>query len=297
MKFAVTALLVLLAAMANAASPGPTKITVNGVELHYVSAGSGEPVILLHGGQGDYRSWEPQIAALSRYYHVISYSRRYHFPNLNPQTATDHSVLVEAADLAAFIGALRLKRVNLVGTSMGAATALVLAVEHPKLVRSLVLAEPAILGWAKHLPEGSALYDDFMKRILDPAREAFAAGNDEAAMRIFVDGFAKPGRFDGLPADARTGIMQNATFFKMMSRSKDPYPEIDRRKLWSLRMPVLVITGEKTIEIHRRIDEELTKVIPRARSSTIPAAGHGSPRENPGAFTEVVENFLQTSGK
>jgi pimeloyl-ACP methyl ester carboxylesterase len=64
-----------------------------------------------------------------------------------------------------------------------------------------------------------------------------------------------------------------------------------------LRMPVLVITGEKTIEIHRRIDEELTKVIPRARSATIPAAGHGSPRENPGVFTEVVENFLETNGK
>ena len=91
--------------------------------------------------------------------------------------------------------------------------------------------------------------------------------------------------------------MQNAGFFKMMSRSEKPYPEIDRRALFSLRMPVLVITGEKTIEIHRRIDEELTKMIPRARSATIPAAGHGSPRENPGAFTEVVENFLETSGK
>jgi pimeloyl-ACP methyl ester carboxylesterase len=62
-------------------------------------------------------------------------------------------------------------------------------------------------------------------------------------------------------------------------------------------MPVLVITGEKTVEIHRRIDEELSRMIPRARSATIPAAGHGSPRENPRAFTEVVENFLETSGR
>ena len=62
-------------------------------------------------------------------------------------------------------------------------------------------------------------------------------------------------------------------------------------------MPVLVITGEKTVEIHRRINEELSRLIPRARSATIPNAGHGSPRENPQAFTEVVENFLETSGK
>ena len=185
--------LVLLAAAASAAPPEPTKILVNGVELHYISAGTGEPVILLHGGQGDYRSWEPQMAALSRYYHVISYSRRYNFPNQNPQTATNHSALVEAADLAALIKALRLKRANLVGTSMGAATALTLAIEHPNMVRSLVLAEPPILAWAKHFPDGGKLYKDFMRRIQNPARDAFAAGNDEAAMRFFVDGFATAG--------------------------------------------------------------------------------------------------------
>jgi pimeloyl-ACP methyl ester carboxylesterase len=291
----VAAAFVLLAAAAIAAPPEPTKIIVNGVELHYISAGTGEPVILLHGGQGDYRSWEPQMAALSRYYRVISYSRRYNFPNQNPQTATNHSVLVEAADLAALIKALHLKRANLVGTSMGAATALTLAIEHPNMVRSLVLAEPPLLAWAKHFQDG-ALYEDFMRRIQDPARDAFAAGNDEAAMRFFVDGFAMPGRFDKLAPEARLGVMQNAGFFRMMTRSQDPYPDLPRAQLRGLRLPVLVITGEKTVEIHRRIDEELSKAIPRARSATIPNAGHGSPRENPGAFTEVVENFLETSG-
>ena len=147
-----SACLALLAAVANAAPPEPTKIIVNGVELHYISAGTGEPVILLHGGQGDYRSWEPQMAALSRYYHVISYSRRYNFPNQNPQVATNHSVIVEAEDLAALIKALHLKHANLVGTSIGAATALMLAIEHPNMVRSLVLAEPPILALGETFP-------------------------------------------------------------------------------------------------------------------------------------------------
>jgi len=296
MRLLVAACLGWLAVSAEAALPAPTKIIVNGVELHYISAGSGEPVILLHGGQGDYRSWEPQMAALSRYYHVISYSRRYNFPNQNPHNATNHSAIVEAEDLAALIKALRLKRANLVGTSMGAATALTLAIKHPGMVRSLVLAEPPLLSWAKHFQEG-ALYDDFMRRIEDPARDAFAAGNDEAAMRYFVDGFANAGRFDSLSPEARLGVMQNAGFFRMMVRSENPYPDISRHDLLSLRIPVLVITGEKTVEIHRRIDEELSKTIPRARSASIPNAGHGSPRENPGTFTEVVENFLETSGK
>lgn len=292
----IAALLVLIAVTARAASPEPTKIIVNGIELHYISAGHGEPVILLHGGQGDYRSWEPQMAALSRQYHVVSYSRRYNYPNNNPQTATNHSAIVEAADLAALLKALRLKRVNLVGTSMGAATALTLVIDHPNMVRSLVLAEPPILEWAKKFDDGR-LYEDFMQRIQNPAREAFAAGNDEAAMRFFVDGFASPGRFDKLPPEAKLGVRQNAAFFKMMTRSSNPYPDIARYDLQRLRLPVLVITGEKTVEIHRRINQELARLIPRARSAAIPNAGHGSPRENPQAFTEVVENFLETSGK
>jgi pimeloyl-ACP methyl ester carboxylesterase len=235
------------------------------------------------------------MAELSRYYHVVSYSRRYNFPNQNPLTATDHSARTEAADLKAFIKALRLKRVNLIGTSTGAATALTFALDNPGKVRRLIIAEPPVLALAKRFPEGDALYQDFMKRIQDPARAAFAAGDDESAMRIFVDGFATPGRFDALPPDARLGVMQNAGSFKMLTRSQDPYPDIPAVSLRQLRMPVLVITGERTIAIHRRIDEELSRLIPRARSATIPAAGHESPRENPQAFTEVVEDFLTSS--
>lgn len=288
-------LLAVLAAVGHAAPAEPIKIRVNGIELNYISAGSGEPLILLHGGQGDYRSWELPMAELSRYYRVISYSRRYNFPNQNPQTSTDHSAKTEAADLSALIKALRLKRVNLVGTSMGAATALTFAIDNPRKVRRLIIAEPPLLSLAKRFPEGDALYQDFMTRIQNPANAAFAAGDDEIAMRFFVDGFATPGRFDALPPEARLGVMQNAGFFKMLARSSDPYPEISRASLRRLSMPVLVITGEKTIAIHRRIDEELSRLIPRARSATIPAAGHESPRENPRVFTEVVDNFLTSS--
>jgi len=288
--------LAFIASVVSAAAPEPTRIQVNGIELHYISAGAGEPLILLHGGQGDYRSWEPQMRDLSRRYRVISYSRRYNYPNNNPQTATNHSANVEAADLVAFIRALKLGSVHLVGTSMGAATALTLAVNHPGMVRSLTIAEPPIIAWAKDFPDGGALYRDFMQRIHEPARAAFAAGDETTAMRFIVDGLATAGRFDSLSPESRLMVMQNAAFFKMMVRSENPYPDLSRDKVWRLKMPVLVITGEKTIAMHREIDGELARLIPRARSSTIPNAGHGSPRENAEAFTQVVENFLATTG-
>ena len=90
----------------------PKAVRVRDVELHYIEEGSREPLILVHGGQGDYRSWAPQMAALSRHYRVIAYNRRYNYPNRNPLASTNHSAYVEAEDLAAFIRSLRLGRVN-----------------------------------------------------------------------------------------------------------------------------------------------------------------------------------------
>ena len=74
----------LLWCQAAGQSAGPIKVRANGVDLHYTERGRGEPLILLHGGQGDYRSWGAQVEALSPHYRVISYSRRYNYPNDNP---------------------------------------------------------------------------------------------------------------------------------------------------------------------------------------------------------------------
>jgi non-heme chloroperoxidase len=76
----------------------PVKVHVNGMDLHYIEEGRGEPLILLHGGQGDYRSWAPQMEELSGRYHVISYSRRYNFPNDNPLTPNYSSTYTDADD-------------------------------------------------------------------------------------------------------------------------------------------------------------------------------------------------------
>src|SRR5216117_4014971 len=112
----LTSLFLLLCGQAIGQSAQPTKIHVRGIELHYIEKGQGEPLILLHGGQGDYRSWGPQVEALSPQYRVISYSRRYNYPNHNPLT-DHHSAYVEADDLEALIRKLKLGRVHLVGTS------------------------------------------------------------------------------------------------------------------------------------------------------------------------------------
>jgi non-heme chloroperoxidase len=294
MKLALLLLLsLLLCGQTIGQSVQPTKIRVrSGIELHYVEQGQGEPLILLHGGQGDYRSWEPQMKALSPQFRVISYSRRYHYPNNNPLTAKYRSAFTEADDLAALIRKLGLGRVHLIGTSIGAFTALVLAVQHPEMVGSLVLAEPPVHEWARDSPNGAAAYAEFMTTIWEPAARAFKTGHDEGAMRILVDGFAGKGRFDNLPPEARAAAMQNSRFFKASTSSSDPFPNLSKAEVARLRIPVLIIIGENTIKIHRLVNEELARLLPKAEQAIIPKAGHGSPRENPQAFNEAVFKFL-----
>jgi pimeloyl-ACP methyl ester carboxylesterase len=282
----------LLCAQTIAQNIQPTRIHVRGIELHYIEQGQGEPLILLHGGQGDYRSWEPQLKALSPRFRVISYSRRYHYPNSNPLTAEYRSANTEADDLAAFIRKLKLGRVHLVGTSIGAFTALVLAVKHPEMVRSLVLAEPPVHAWMRDSPKGAEAYNEFMTTIWEPAAEAFKSGSDEAAMRILVDAFGGKGRFDNLPPEARAVAIANSRFFKAATSSSDPFPNLSKAKVRRLRIPVLVVSGEQTIRIHKLVNEELARLLPKAEHAIIPNAGHGSPRENPQAFNDAVLKFF-----
>src|SRR5437868_3190084 len=82
----------------------PVKVMVDGLEFTYIEKGQGERLILLHGGMGDYRSWSPQMEAFARKYRVISYSRRYSYPNRNPLSERNYSAFVDADDLAAFLG-------------------------------------------------------------------------------------------------------------------------------------------------------------------------------------------------
>jgi len=276
----------------SASARPPIRVVVNGVELHYVEQGQGEPVVLLHGGQGDYRAWRPQMLALTPRYRVISYSRRYHYPNNNPLSATNYSALVDADDLAGLIAALGLGPVHLVGTSYGALTALAFAIKHPDDVRSLVLAEPPVHPWVAGDTRGAELFQQFMTTVHEPAGQAFANGDGAAAMRILVDAFDGPGAFNRLPEDSRAAIMANAPFFHALTSSSDPFPNLSKSDVSRLRMPVLIVRGEQTDALHRLVTEEVGRVLPQAQRVTIAWAGHDSPRQNPDSFDYAMLEFL-----
>ena len=146
-------------------------------------------------------------------------------------------------------------------------------------------------------PDGVAAYRQFMTTIQEPARAAFKAGDDKGAMRFFVDGIIGTGRFDSLPAEGLAAVMQNSRFFRANTLSSDPYPNLSKDKVKRLRIPILILTGENTIRIHKLVNDELARLQPRAERAIIPKAGHGSSRDNPQAFNEAVLRFLTNSSE
>ena len=281
----------------SARTDAPTRVVVNGVELHYIEAGQGDPVILLHGDESDYRAWAPQILVLKPRHRVISYSRRYHFPNNNPISGTSHSALVDAEDLAGLMAQLGVPSAHLVGTSYGAFTALAFAIKHPEMVRSLVLAEPPVDQWVTGDARGAALYQQFMATVHEPAGQAFAKGDIEGAMRILIDSFDGAGAFKKLPAENRTAIMANARFSQALTASSDPYPNLSRSAVARLATPILIVKGVETDELHKLVTEEVGRVLPQAQRVTIAWAGHASPRQNPDSFNYAMLEFLGAASK
>ena len=129
---------------------------INGTELAYLEHGQGQPVVFVHGGFGDYREWELQVPAFAASFRTITLSCRGAWPNRKLEADEKITLDTFVEDLAAFIKALDLAPVHLVGhSSPGGFGGLLLAHRYPELLRSLVLLEPPT--WSFLLRRGGSL--------------------------------------------------------------------------------------------------------------------------------------------
>ena len=111
--------------------------SVNGLKIYYEINGTGEPLILLHGGFGNTEMFMPARAALAKNYKVIAVDLQGH-----GRTADiDRPIVPDsmANDIAALIKELNLGKTNIVGYSLGGSVALRLAIQHPELLQNVVL--------------------------------------------------------------------------------------------------------------------------------------------------------------
>jgi non-heme chloroperoxidase len=284
-------------------SPTPPikNITLDsGIRLSYIEAGTGTPVIFIHGTLGDLYMWTSFVESFGRDYRAIAYSRRYNFPNGNSvPSKANHSTAIEATDLAEFITKLKLPKAHVVGYSYGGYTALHLAVNHPEMIRTLVLAEPPLLPWvadmSEHQDEGKQMLMLQQTRFVDPARRALNRGNEEEAIRIFIDYVIRDGAFDALSNADKKALLRNAPEFVAEVMSENMFAPLSRQHVAALTMPILMISGEKTTGPLRLTDSELKETLPQRTTKRviIPNATHGMWYEDPTACTSALSTFLR----
>ncbi len=271
--------------------------SVNGTTLTYRLVGdSGTPVVFVHGSLGDLRDWDNQVVAFARTHRVIVYSRRYHPPNPPQNDDQVYSPILHAEDLGALLLALDVAPAHVVGSSYGAYTALVLALEHPELVRSLVLAEPPIMPLLTGTEEGDALRRAFFANTLDPARAAFTRGDSVGALRRYVDGVAGTRGFDGLPAETRAKMVAHSFEMRreMLANRAQYMPALKCADLGRLHTPVLLLSAERSTRLFHAITDELARCLRNDTTATIPGAGHAMHAANPAYYNQVVLRYLAT---
>src|SRR5262245_60576104 len=123
--------------------PGVKTLEVNGYPMAFLESGTGESVVLVHGAEGDYRSWARQVASPLRGFRLIAVSLRHYYPERWDGQGDTFSVRQHAEDLALFIEALGVGPVYLVAHSRGGSVAVRTTQKRPALVKKLVLMEGA----------------------------------------------------------------------------------------------------------------------------------------------------------
>lgn len=260
-----------------------------GAHLFYEREGAGPAVVLLHAGVADSRMWEPNRAALGAGRTLVTVDLRGF-----GRSPWGTGPFMHARDVLEVLDALGLRQAAVVGASFGGAVALDLALAAPERVSALVLAAPALGGWAWSTDQ-----------------RAFGAGEDELLdagdvdgavelnVRRWVDAGCPPGRVDpgvrSLVADMQRHAFELA--LEAFSSLPEPGPEQELEppaaaRLGEVRCPVLVVLGALDVPDMLAIGAHLGAGLPDVRVETLAGVAHLPSLEAPTAFDELVARFL-----
>jgi pimeloyl-ACP methyl ester carboxylesterase len=275
-------------------------IEINQATLYYFECGEGEPLVFVHGGLGDLHTFRPQLQTFAEHFRVIAYSRRYHPPNALPGAADTTAMAPHVADLVALVKALKATPAHFVAHSGGAYVVLAMALNHPELARSLVLGEPPVWSLLSRTSVGEALKESWIRRVIAPSAEAFKNGDLEAGVRQFMEGICvRPGCFDASPEAGRTeliktqGPMLGLEMLAMMTDMARAMPTLACEALAKLKLPKLLVTGERSPAGLLLITAELEYCMEGESHVMVPDAGHGMHSANPTFYNGAVLAFLQ----
>jgi esterase len=269
---------------------GVKSLAVNGYPMAYVEQGSGVPVVLVHGTNGDYRSWVHQMEPLGAKYRAISVSLRHYYPE--PWDGTgEFSARQHVEDVIAFIEKLNAGRVFLIGHSRGGHVSTHVALRRPDLLRGLVLVEPglpppALLPGSPDGERFAAVRSERTRRLT----EMVNAGKIDEAVEHFVDAISGPGTYKARSDAANQMTRDNIR--TALGEARDTREPVTREQAATLKLPCLLIGGAKSPPRFAPVLGALETAIPGARLIVIPDAGHTMYRTHAGVFNDALLGFM-----
>ncbi len=269
------------------------RIVANGISINYELIGSGRCLALIHGAGDNLHAWWKQVPAFSQHhrqrYRVLIYDVRGHGETELPEgeLGTD----VWAADLHALLKTLGIGEAILLGYSMGGGIALQCALEHPEMVKALILSNsaPGAPASQEAMREREARRQASIAAIQARGIEGLV---DDRIPRVFSPGFAErdPETVERYKAVIRRNDPQ--AYLRVTGSMFRPGPPPD---LGRVRCPTLVIVGEHDPFSGPEAARAVQQAIPGAQLVVFPT-GHPSALEIPEAYNAAVLDFLKGAG-
>jgi pimeloyl-ACP methyl ester carboxylesterase len=266
---------------------GIKTVQVNGYHMAYQETGASTPVVLVHGSLSDYRLWRLQVPELAKTNRIFALSLRHYYPEKWDGRGDDFSVTQHAHDVAAFIRALQLGKVHLVGHSRGGAVVLNTARHHPDVIRTLTLMDASGLeALLPDTPEGQKRAAEGLA-LRKKLNEDYLSGDFEKAAREFIDALA-PGTWAKFTPAGKQVVLDNlGTALVVEGR-----PTLTCEQIGQFGFPIFLVTGEKSPKRYGEMFAAMRRCGKAPEPVVIPNAGHIMQTQNPGAFNTALTEFL-----
>ena len=245
----------------------------------------GKPVLMLHCTMGNAGAWRGLIEHLGSDHHFTAFDMPGHGKSAPWTEQGDyHTIGTEIAKT--FLD----QPMDLIGHSYGGTIALRLALELPKMVRSLVLIEPVLINLAfVDNPDLKAIYAQDHQGF----EEAWQRGDLETAAREFSRMWGDGRRWEDVPPRAKQTMIDKIGMIKAGEHNVigDRYGFSKPGRLASVDVPVLLIEGAASLPSAGAVNTALQNRLPQAQRAVIGGAGHMVPITHAAETAQAIDGF------
>ena len=258
-------------------------ITPDG-ELYFEELGKGKlPLILIHSGFSDRRDWTYQMRELGKKYNTIAYDQRG-----SGNSSVIKNTFSPADDLKAIMNYLKIEKTFLVGHSIGGAIALDFSLQYPEKISALVLIASGLNGYT-----WSQEYEQLISEIWSVPQPAEMT-NKFLSSPFYAVSMSKPSIKCEIERITKDNFQKLLTWETFDIRSIHWYFPNAITKLKYLKIPILVIYGDKDSQDIKQIAQLLNNNILNVTIAEIKNADHLLNFEKPNEINKVILDFLTT---